>query len=304
MGNMQPNLRGLRGINLRDALADKKSEVTTAQELTFDELAAAYIKTHFQGAEHQLQKWIDLFQGVNAWEVDPQVLEDAGAAMIEAGYSPATVNRNFSQIGTLYRWAIRTRRIAPRGFISPTLTLTRYPEECHPVTLSESEVDALLAGALAFKNRKFGVYIRLLIETGARRSEVLERTWTDVDLDEYTILVGKTKTGVKRVLHFSQDTVNLMRRVYSSFNGMLFESPRTPAKPIDFKKSWKQLAASIGRPDLRLHDLRHYRAKQMIAAGVPIATAAQALGHSSLILHRRYGHLETQHTAAAIKRSW
>lgn len=296
--------RGLQGIDLRAALAKKSIESHAALELTFKEVAEAYLATRYSGCSNQIKKWIALFDDRNAWSIEPSELDEAGAAMIEHGYSPATVNRNMSQLGSVYRWAIRTRRIAPKGFISPTLNLTRYPEECKPVALSEIEAQRLIAGAVAFRDRRFGVYIRLLIESGARRSEVLERTWEEIDLAKCEIYVGKTKTGTKRVLHFSPETAAMMKRIWPTRDGMLFGSVRTPGKPTEYKKSWKMLAQSIGRPELRLHDLRHYRAKQMIASGVPIAVAAQALGHSSLILHRRYGHLETEATANAIRKSW
>lgn len=71
--------------------------------------------------------------------------------MIEHGYAPATVNRNISQIGSLYKWAAR-RRIVPVGFRSPTLGMVR-----------------------TIKDRRFAVLIRLLVDTGARRGEVTDR---------------------------------------------------------------------------------------------------------------------------------
>lgn len=56
--------------------------------------------------------------------ITSEELDRAGVAMIEHGYAPATVNRNISQIGSLYKWAAR-RRIVPVGFRSPTLGMVR-----------------------------------------------------------------------------------------------------------------------------------------------------------------------------------
>jgi integrase len=85
---------------------------------------------------------------------------------------------------------------------------------------------------------------------------------------------------------------------------MLFESTRAPSAVVNYKKQWNKLTAAIGRDDLRLHDLRHYRAKLLIESGSTVAVAAQALGHSSLILHRRYGHMESQAMQIAVQSSW
>lgn len=86
------------------------------------------------------------------------------------------------------------------------------------------------------------------------------------------ILVPTTKTGIPRVLFFSEETKVFMERVWSPQEmaneaAMLFESKRVALQPIAFKRHWLWLVSSIGRPDLRMHDLRHHRAKQMLDKG-------------------------------------
>jgi site-specific recombinase XerD len=301
-------LRGTRKIDLKSALAQQEQSNTVAAYLLFSELCRAYSSTHYDGSDLQLRKWIDLFEGRNAWSITSQELDRAGVAMIEHGYAPATVNRNISQIGSLYKWAAR-RRITPAGFRSPTIGMARYEEQIRRVELSAQEVSKLIDGANAIKDRRFAVLVRLLIDTGARRSEVLERNWGQVNMERQEILAPETKIGIPRVLFFSAETKAFMERVWSQTemqnkSAMLFESKRVQLQPISFKKHWLWLVASIERPDLRMHDLRHHRAKQMLDSGAPIAVAAQALGHSSQILSRRYGHLETTSMKRVVTQSW
>lgn len=290
-------------IDLRAALEKLPNQTTT--EVTFSELSRAYLATHYNGADMQMRKWIEHFGDRSAWSITPEELSRAGIAMLDHGYSPGTVNRNLSQIGSVYRWA-KQRMLTPPGFISPTLSLHRYPEPVRRVELSNFEAHQLMDGALAFKDRRFAVLVRLLIETGARRGEVCERRWSSVDLDNCCIEVLETKTGVPRLLFFSEQTATLIRRVWPERkpDQLLFESSRTSGAIVTFKKSWLRLTQSIGRPDLRLHDLRHYRAKLLLESGATLAVASQALGHSSLILHRRYGHLESVSISTAIRGSW
>jgi len=305
---ISPVLRGTRKIDLRAALDQQERTQQVAADLLFCELCRAYSTTHYDGSDLQLKKWIDLFDGRVAWSITSEELDRAGVAMIEHGYAPATVNRNISQIGSLYKWAAR-RRIVPVGFRSPTLGMVRYEEDLRRVELSEEEVAKLIDGANAVKDRRFAALIRLLVDTGARRGEVLDRTWGQVNMDRREILAPITKTGMPRVLFFSEETKSFMERVWTRQemeNGaaMLFESKRVALQPIAFKRHWLWLVASIGRPDLRMHDLRHHRAKQMLDKGAPIAVAAQALGHSSQILARRYGHLETSSMKRVVTQSW
>lgn len=296
--------RGQKRINLRAALESDTSPQLAAQ-MTFGELARAYLAVHYNGADMQLRKWIDLLDGCSAWDVTAEQLARAGLAMIDNGYSPSTVNRNLSQIGSVYRWA-KKRLLSPPGFISPTISQHRYEEPIRRVHLSDQEVQCLIDGAASIKDRRFQVLLRLLIETGARRSEVSERLWSDVNLEACSIEVLRNKTDKPRMLFFTEKTASLMKRVWLSRNenSMLFESKRAPGKVVDFKKEWDKLRVAIKRPDLRLHDLRHYRAKLLIESGSTVTVAAQALGHSSLILHRRYGHLESGALSNAVRGSW
>ena len=301
-------LHGTRKIDLKAALNQQEQTQQVAADLLFSELCRAYSCTHYDGSDLQLRKWIELFEGRVAWSITSEELDRAGIAMIEHGYAPATVNRNISQIGSLYKWAAR-RRIVPVGFRSPTLGMVRYEEDLRRVELNDDEVTKLLDGANAIKDRRFAVLIRLLVDTGARRGEVLDRTWGQVDMERREILAPTTKTGMPRVLFFSEETKAFMERVWTrqemeNDSAMLFESKRVAMQPIAFKRHWLWLVASIDRPDLRMHDLRHHRAKQMLDKGAPIAVAAQALGHSSQILARRYGHLETSSMKRVVTQSW
>jgi integrase len=120
-------------------------------------------------------------------------------------------------------------------------------------------------------------------------------------------LASKTKTGVPRVLHFSQETARYMERVWPEKSRdpdqMLFESRRALGAAVNYKKAWETVKAATGI-EFTMRDLRHYRAKKLLESGTPLAVASQCLGHSSLILHRRYGHLENKALADAVAQSW
>lgn len=291
-------------INLRAAMALVKD--AHSADMTFSELCDAYCAVHFDSSDLRLKKWVEAFGAFPAWELTTRDFSLAAEALLQSGhYKPSSVNRDLSTAGSVFKWAIR-RHLAPLGFISPTVGVQRYDEAIRRVELTDKEVERLVKGALGHPDRRFAVYIRLMIETGARRGEVRERRWKDFDLKARTITVMQTKTDKPRVLFFSEDTAVLIKRVWPADRSpeALVFAGRKVDSPINYRKAWEQLTAAINRPDLHMHDLRHHRAAELLRNGTTLAVAAQVLGHSSLVLQRRYGHLENATLREATESSW
>jgi integrase len=275
-----------------------------AAELTLAELVRHYTRVNIGDSDWRLKKWVEAFGTVSAWSLTSEQVETAAAAMLAHGYKPSSVNRDVSTLGSVYRWA-RERRLCPRGFRSPTLDIRRQPETIRRVEITPEQIEAVRACARAVRDRRFTVFVELLLDTGARKSELLERHWSDIDLEAGTINCKTTKTGAPRILHFRAETAALMRRVWRTMpaDRLVFEG-RVPGEPISFRAAWERATREAGVPDLHMHDLRHHAAADLLRAGVTIGVAAQVLGHSPQVLARRYGHLETGALRQAMEQRW
>jgi integrase len=291
-----------KSLDLAAAVAAAGGHAAT--ELTLSELVSACATSLLDGSDLRLRKWTAAFGHESAWSITSETLEIAAHAMIESGYKPATANRDLSSLGSVYRWA-RDRRLSPRGFRSPTLGVRRFEEGVRRVEVPKQLLEALRARSLGFRDRRFGVFVALLIDTGARKSELLARRWREIDLDRREILCPTTKTGVPRVLHFRPETAALMARVYKTRqdDALLFAG-RCPGEPISYRAAWKAAVTDIGHPELRMHDIRHAAAASLLRAGVTLGVAAQVLGHDPAVLARRYGHLETAALKQAQELAW
>ncbi len=126
----------------------------------------------------RLRKWIDADTGlgsINAWELTPDAIHNALEVMRLQGYEPATVNRDLGALGQVYRWAIEVRRMAPSGFVSPTRNVPRLPVRSRRVEFTDADLTRLRAAAVATRDRRFCAFVWGLTDTGARKSELLER---------------------------------------------------------------------------------------------------------------------------------
>ncbi|WP_433369402.1 tyrosine-type recombinase/integrase [Streptosporangium sp. CA-115845] len=163
-------------------------------------------------------------------------------------------------------------------------------------------------------------FFHLAAYTGARRGELLNLRWSDVDLDGRQITIkgstgvvdgehteGTTKSGRTRVVTIDDGTVTVLRehqkaqeaeklRVGNSWkdeNGRVFTTawggpiyPTTvtalPGKLIKAHKEPEGMdqAPTEPLPYVRLHDLRHIHATTLLLAGVPVHVVASRLGHA------------------------
>jgi integrase len=59
-------------------------------------------------------------------------------------------------------------------------------------------------------------------------------------------------------------------------------SEAASAHPEQVTKTFHRLVRQHGLPEVRLHDLRHYRASALHAAGADMAAVSKELGHADL----------------------
>lgn len=167
---------------------------------------------------------------------------------------------------------------------------------------------------------RLGAYFRLAAYTGARRGELLNARWHDLDMDarEWNVtgttnvidgqrVNGSTKAGRGRVVSLDAGTVDVLRAhrraqaaerllVGSHYTGdgsLVFAQPTgEPLHPDTMSSLMGKLVTAARLPRARLHDLRHLHATTLLLAGVPVHVVAARLGHADpSITLRVYAHV-------------
>jgi integrase len=167
--------------------------------------------------------------------------------------------------------------------------------------------------------------------TGARRGEMLNLRWQDVELDGKKITItgstavisgervnGTTKSGRTRVVSVDDETVAVLRQRRTDQAAeqlKVGDSWRGTKDGYVFTTGWgepiypdtvtflmtKLIRANQQLPHARLHDLRHLHATTLLLSGVPVHVVAARLGHADpAITLRVYAHvIRSAETAAA-----
>jgi integrase len=141
--------------------------------------------------------------------------------------------------------------------------------------------------------------LRLLLLTGARRSEVLELRWSEVDLERACLRLADSKTGAKVIPLAAPALAVLASAPRFHGNPYVCWGSRPGKHLVGLQKIWERLRSRAGLEDVRLHDLRHNYASIGVAAGMGLPILGSILGHSSPSTTARYAHLADDPRRAA-----
>ena len=160
----------------------------------------------------------------------------------------------------------------------------------------------------AWKDPDWGALVWLAMTTGARRGELCALRWKHVDLVNGVITLRRsiaqngteteekdTKTHQRRHVTMDPETVGVLTDhwhwcaaraaeldVMLGQEAFVFSNApdsSTHLLPSSVTQRYRRMAERAGI-DTHLHNLRHYSATELIAAGVDIRTVAGRLGHS------------------------
>jgi integrase len=133
--------------------------------------------------------------------------------------------------------------------------------------------------------------IRLLALTGARRSEILNLRWREVDLARGLLVLPDSKTGAK-LIHLSAPAVEVLDKLpHMDANEFVIAGGKAGAPYVGLNAIWEDIRAAAGMPDVRLHDLRHTYASVGAGASLGLPIIGKLLGHSQAQTTARYAHL-------------
>jgi integrase len=240
------------------------------------------------------RRLVDSFGHKRLEEIRPSDVSAYKKAMLDEGYSGASVSRDLSILHSIFAWAVVTERMDrnPADGVPHPAAAKRKGNALRP-----EEIQAL---ARAFVVEQDRLVFLTLVLCGLRRAELQALRWRDVDLIENRLRVvdSKTETGERSIAI----PPTLAERVWqhrrtSSYKGdaerVFCHSDRGSVYRYErFEESLRAAyeAAGMSYPEgMRpFHDLRVTSiTNDAIAGANPIALMTKA-GHASMATTRRY----------------
>ena len=208
-------------------------------------------------------------------------------SMLGKGLAASTCNRALSLLKYTFNCARRWGFIAE----SPARDVQALPErEFRERYLSEEEARRLMDALAAEKDQQAAHVVKLLLFTGARKSEILTARWENVDVGRGILTVPLSKSGKARHIPLSDAALKVLAQIPRN-SEWLFPSPKTVGHLTSIFKAWDRVRTKAMLKDVRLHDLRHSFASFLVNDGCSLYEVQKILGHHDPRVTTRYAHL-------------
>ena len=230
------------------------------------------------------------------------------AAFIEQmkarGYAIGTCNRALVLLRYGFELAVRWREFGP---------------DCNPMRLyknliddnkiehflSQKQTQTLLIEVRKSENEMLQWIVLFLLYTGARKREVLDAKWANIDLEQKSWRIPKTKSGKVRHVPLSIGAVQVLAAVKEKYGEhaftFIFANEKTGLPFVSIFYSWDAARQRAGLDYVRIHDLRHSFASFLVNAGRSLYEVQEILGHADSRTTTRYAHLSRDRLQEAVE---
>jgi len=227
-------------------------------------------------------------QGVTREHIEAYLVE-----LLDLGRAPATVSNRFRALQQFWKFLVDEGEITASPM--ERMTRPRVPEQ--PVdVLSEDDLRALLrtCSGRGFQDVRDAAIIRLLVDTGMRRAELLGLRVEDLDLDQDVAVVAG-KGGRLRACPFGNQTgkaidryVRARRRHKNAASPRLWLARRGTFNESGLATMLRRRSERAGIGKVHPHQLRHTFAHSWLAAGGTEGDLMRLAGWRSRDMLARY----------------
>ena len=218
---------------------------------------------------------------------------------------PTGANRTLALISIMFtkaeEWGWRP------DYSNPAARVKRYRETPRERFLSANEL-ARLGAALAEAEDtdtelpSVVAAIRLLVFTGARKSEILGLRWRDVDTERGVLRLPDSKTGPKWV-ELNAPALEVLAGLGSGEpDDYVLRGLKAGQHLVGLQGAWVRIRERAGILDVRLHDLRHSFASIAVGLGEGLPIVGKLLGHTQAATTQRYAHFAADPVKRATER--
>ncbi|CAM79481.1 phage-related integrase [Orientia tsutsugamushi str. Boryong] len=189
----------------------------------------------------------------------------------------ATANALLATLRTIFNKAIKWGLIEN----NPTLGIEQHKLQARERRLSYDEMGRFLQVLCGEASPLIRDFALLALYTGARKSNVLEMEWDNIDFERKIWHIPKTKNGKAQNIPLTDEAMEILqaRKLISTSKWVLPSSTSESGHLSHPNTAWKIICEKASIKNFRIHDLRRTFASCMGDAGESQRTISIALNH-------------------------
>lgn len=218
---------------------------------------------------------------------------------IQEKYKASTVNKHAGLLNRMLNVAVEWEYIEKNPF--DKAIIKKFPTGDHVQRfLTADEIRRLLSACSKEPHPYLYFFVKLLLLTGARSSELRLCKWNDIDLTKGELYIGLSKNGRSRRIILSDSSIQELCRVREKSESLgtptmasnwVFTNPKTQLPYTSMQIAFSKARKRARLDTVRIHDLRHTFASLLINNGASIYEVQKLLGHHHVSMTERYAHL-------------
>jgi integrase len=288
-----------------EGVLGKKRSISVEQAI--DRLIASKAGTpNAKNLRHHRKAVLDFLKGSSPLSLlTNDDLERFRLSRVHAGRAPQTIKHGLNLVMSATRHAKRLGYEAPE-LVAPTIrvnaTKLRYLSTDEEARLLQ-ELDPKRAGnGLAPLDERARKQVKdvqdnydlvvMLLDTGARYSEIAGLRWDQIDLNLAVIRLWRSKVSNESLIFMTKRVRQIIaNRWRTRLSKYLFSNSKGGARGysvIAIRKAFHR----AGLHDCTVHTLRHTHASRLIQNGMSVYEVKSVLGHADIRTTMRYAHLE------------
>lgn len=263
-----------------------------------------FLRTYRRNLQADLSFWkvqvLPRFAHRHLDQITQHDVIQAHREILASGLKPASANRIIIQIR--YAFNVAKKAGIPGTEVNPAVGVKLF--ECNNAReryLTAEETERLRQALDASENPQLKHIVAFLLLAGCRKREFLDSQWQDFDLERRVWRIPISKNGKARHVPLSDAALTLLGQL-PRWKGCSYVVPNPATlKPYgNLFYPWDKARKVAGLPDLRMHDLRHSFASNLVNSGRSIFEVSRLLGHSQIRTTQRYSHLDQETLLCAL----
>ncbi len=176
---------------------------------------------------------------------------------------------------------------------NPSEGIKKYKEKSRDRFLMGAELPRFFEALDKEENATARDFFKIALFTGARKSNVLQMRWEQIDFESAVWRIPETKNGESHKIPLSAQAFEILKTRHANAESeWVFPGEGEQGHFHDPKRAWARILERAGISDLRIHDLRRTLGSWQAATGANGFIIGKTLGHKSPLSTQVYARLD------------